>query len=71
MGAKLKYEVRVAEPCREDWSRMAGDARQRYCEACERHVHNFAAMTSREIERLIETSSGRVCGGWSARATAS
>jgi Carboxypeptidase regulatory-like domain len=65
MARKLRYNVRVGSPCTEDWSRMAGDVRERYCEACERHVHNFAALTTAEIERLVDESrgsGGRLCG---------
>jgi hypothetical protein len=62
MAQKLRYNVRVGSPCKEDWSRMAGDARERYCEGCERHVHNFAAMTTAEIESLIARTLGRLCG---------
>ena len=40
---------------------MSGSARQRYCVACEREVHDFAAMTPREIERIVVSSGGHLC----------
>ncbi len=40
---------------------MSGSARQRYCAACERPVHDFAAMTPREIERLVASTGGHLC----------
>ena len=58
---RLPFEVAVATPCQEQWSRMSGSARQRYCAACEREVHDFAAMTPREIERIVVSSGGHLC----------
>jgi hypothetical protein len=33
---------------------MAADAPGRYCEACQRYVHNFSSMTAAEVERLVD-----------------
>jgi hypothetical protein len=57
----LPFEVAIATPCQEEWSRMSGSARQRYCAACGREVHDFAAMTPREIERIVVSSGGHLC----------
>lgn len=45
--------LRVQTPCTEDWARMSGDARRRYCAGCGLHVHNLSAMTRGEAERLV------------------
>src|SRR5450631_4153461 len=61
MRAKLPFEVAIEKPCEESWAAMAGDARKRHCELCDKQVHDFAAMTSREIAKLVAQSDGKVC----------
>jgi len=62
-GAVLRTEVRVVEPCPEDWEAMTGDARARRCERCERVVHELSERTAAEIEALrTERAAGeRLC----------
>ncbi len=56
-------EIHIASPCTADWERMTGNNRVRHCAQCNLNVYNFAAMTSREIERLVAASKGkRLCG---------
>ncbi len=58
----LVQQVRIASPCPERWEDMRGDDKRRFCGRCELHVHNLSAMTAREIETLLRTSTGRICG---------
>jgi hypothetical protein len=51
----------VASPCPEDWSRMEGDEKRRYCGRCRLHVYNLSAMTSSETADLVEGREGRLC----------
>ena len=44
----------VASPCPEDWSRMEGDEKRRYCGRCQLHVYNLSAMTTAEAAELVE-----------------
>jgi hypothetical protein len=59
---ELLSRLTIATPCPMDWDRMPGDDRVRYCGACGKHVHNFAAMTSDEATSLLRTRQGRLCG---------
>jgi hypothetical protein len=52
----------VAEPCPEPWETMAGDGATRHCARCNRSVHDFAALSPLEIERLLRRGRGQVCG---------
>ena len=61
MRATLPFEVAIEKPCEESWAAMAGGARARHCELCDKKVHDFASMTSREIAKLLAQSDGRVC----------
>jgi hypothetical protein len=40
---------------------MNGGSRERHCQLCDKQVHNFAAMTAREIEKLVLKSEGKLC----------
>ncbi len=40
---------------------MAGDAKRRFCEHCQLHVHNLSGMSSGERAHFIEESQGRTC----------
>jgi hypothetical protein len=40
---------------------MIGDARSRFCESCQLHVFNVAAMTADEATALIHEREGRLC----------
>ena len=54
-------DIRIASPCSMRWDEMVGDEKRRHCGACDLPVHNFAAMTPREIEALVANAGGRVC----------
>lgn len=58
---KLKLKVLESAPCTQPWGAMRGNERERHCAACDKHVHNFAAMTAREIEQLVREREGRLC----------
>jgi hypothetical protein len=57
-------DVPIEAPCHEDWDRMrpeAGDQR-RWCEHCERHVHDLSRMGERAARALLREMAGReVC----------
>lgn len=55
-------DLRVASPCSADWEKMLGDDRVRYCADCRLNVYNFSAMTNAEIQQLIASHEGRLCG---------
>lgn len=59
---ELLSQITIPTPCPADWELMSGDERVRYCPTCEKHVHNFAAMTSGEAVALIRAQGGELCG---------
>lgn len=54
-------EIRVADPCTEDWNEMTGNDRVRFCSHCAKDVNNISEMTRKEAERLVRKSGGRLC----------
>jgi hypothetical protein len=62
MNDRIPLEViKINAPCPASWDQMAGDDRSRYCEHCQKHVFDFAAMPRDEAERLICASAGTLC----------
>jgi hypothetical protein len=53
--------IDVRTPCPADWEEMAGDDAKRFCQHCQKHVHNLSAMPADEAERLVCESGGRLC----------
>ena len=54
-------EIRVATPCRADWSKMQGDDRSRFCGSCAKNVYNLSEMTRAEAETLVREKEGQLC----------
>jgi hypothetical protein len=57
----LPFEASIAKPCQQQWTAMSGSASARRCDSCQKTVHNFAALTPRQIERLVHRSNGHLC----------
>lgn len=47
--------LQISEPCHKDWDKMSGDAQQRFCDHCEKHVHNFSEMSAIDVREIIES----------------
>lgn len=52
--------IQIAAPCNKEWDKMSGNERQRFCDHCEKHVHNFSEMTAAEVRGLI-ASDNDIC----------
>lgn len=53
--------VGVQTPCHERWDAMHGDAQKRFCDQCEKHVHNLSEMTRDEAEALVNANPTGLC----------
>lgn len=69
--AKPKSELAIPSPCTQAWDGMTGTATKRHCESCQKHVHNFARMTPRQIDRVIAENRGHLCARITRRADGS
>jgi len=69
--AVLHSKLKVESPCTQAWSEMTGGTAERHCESCQRQVHNFAAMTPRQINRTIFENEGHLCARITRRADGS
>src|SRR5881394_4255743 len=48
--------LRIGTTCPKRWDDMSGDAKQRFCDHCQLHVHNLSAMSTGEREQFIAAS---------------
>lgn len=53
--------VEVKSPCTEDWEKMHGNDRFRFCSHCTKHVNNLSEMTRKEAMRFVRASNGGIC----------
>ena len=53
--------VKVGEACSEDWEKMDGNDRFRFCSHCSEHVNNLSEMTRKEAARFVRASDGNIC----------
>jgi len=53
--------IEVRSPCTQDWASMQGNDKMRFCDHCVKNVHNFSAMTRKDVRKLIARSNGSIC----------
>ncbi len=53
--------LQVKSPCTEDWGKMSGNKKIRFCSHCNLNVNNISEMTEREAISLVKKSKGRLC----------
>ena len=47
--------------CPKSWENMSGDATQRFCSYCEKHVHNLEALSVSERLALLSSPAAKIC----------
>ena len=60
--------LRVGTPCPKNWDDMEGDAKRRFCEHCQLHVHNLSAMKPAERTQFVAETRDRACITYELRA---
>lgn len=53
-------QIKIANPCNENWDAMQGDDKKRFCAGCRCFVHNIGALSPEEAEAALNQP-GRVC----------
>ena len=62
--AYMNVKDYIPKPCHEDWNKMTGDQRQKFCDHCSCSVHNLTGMNHEEIVNLREKLGGKLCGAF-------
>ncbi len=57
----LARSIKVSSPCSEDWDKMQGNEKVRFCSHCAHSVNNISEMSQKEAMRLVRKSDGRIC----------
>ncbi len=47
-------EIVIDEPCDVPWASMRGTDRKRFCDQCDKHVHDLSAMTREEAASVVQ-----------------
>jgi len=55
-------DLRISSPCPKSWDDLAGNDRVRYCGQCRLNVYNLAEMPKEEVDALVRSTEGRLCG---------
>ncbi len=54
-------DIRIPEPCHEDWNKMTPEEQGRFCASCQKVVYDFTRATEEEFNELV-AEKGKVCG---------
>lgn len=49
-----RAQLPILNPCSEDYAAMDGPAQRRFCDRCDKHVHDLSAMTEPEAKALLD-----------------
>jgi hypothetical protein len=57
-----KIVLKIDQPCHEDWNRMTGADKGRFCAACKKEVVDFTTMSDAQLAAWFKKPAGSVCG---------
>jgi hypothetical protein len=58
-----KFQLQIPEPCHEDWNKMTPGDKGRFCDSCQKTVHDFTGMSDVQLVAFFKKpSTGSVCG---------
>jgi hypothetical protein len=58
-----KLQLQIPEPCHENWDKMTPGDNGRFCDSCQKTVHDFTGMSDAQLIAFFKKpSSGSVCG---------
>ncbi|MEZ4948686.1 MAG: carboxypeptidase-like regulatory domain-containing protein [Saprospiraceae bacterium] len=54
--------ISIPKPCHEDWNAMRPNEKGRFCDSCQKTVHDFSSMSDEELIAFFEKKQGSLCG---------
>src|ERR1041385_8292720 len=61
------FKISMESPCSQNLSGMQKHELGLFCTHCDKHVIDFSRMSDEEIVRIVQKTSGKFCGRFSAR----
>ncbi|RZL43589.1 MAG: hypothetical protein EOP00_22455, partial [Pedobacter sp.] len=55
-------EVKIAEPCSQNWEEMENRGENKFCLSCNKSVTDFTGYTNAEIIKILSNTSSETCG---------
>jgi len=59
---KKSFQLKIEEPCHENWNAMTNSEQGRFCQSCEKEVIDFTHLSDRAIAQTFKKAKGNVCG---------
>ena len=58
-----KFQLQIPDPCHEDWNKMTPGDKGRFCDSCQKTVHDFTSMSDAQLIAFLKNpSNGSFCG---------
>ena len=58
-----KFQLQIPEPCHEKWDKMTPGDNGRFCDSCQKTVHDFTGMSDAQLIAFFKKpSTGSLCG---------
>ena len=57
----MKYQIKIAEPCHENWNIMTLTQKGKFCKSCSKEVIDFTKLSDADISRTV-LKTDNVCG---------
>jgi len=57
-----QYQIKIDEPCHENWDTMSQKQQGRFCSVCTKDVVDFTSMTDQEVKSYFLNYKGSLCG---------
>jgi hypothetical protein len=54
--------LRIENPCHENWDQMTPMEKGRFCDACQKKVHDFTNSSNDQLIELYKLNNGQICG---------
>ncbi len=54
--------IQLANPCSEHWEQMQPAAHGRFCDHCQKQVHDMTGLSTTEVIQLFQKNGGKLCG---------
>jgi hypothetical protein len=54
-------QIHIPNPCTQNWNKLKGQDGKKFCDICQKHVHDVTNKTQDDLDELLNQNQGRVC----------